>query len=201
MRSLTNRSKLAVVCALAVAVVACVAFAAWPREPTYEGKPLGYWLDRLPPTVMTTPSSGFGKINGVTISGVTLDFSDERAFRAVDALGRSSLRVLIKRLQLPNTPMRTFGTTLRSWAISTGVFRPTPRDIFRSGYWERGQAVTALVRLGKAASPAFPDLITLTKSHPDPGVRASALEVLRQLSPNDYAQVSGQINFLTPAAH
>ncbi|MGH7969600.1 MAG: hypothetical protein ACREIC_12820, partial [Limisphaerales bacterium] len=35
-------------CALAVAVVAVMLAWLSPREPTYRGRPLSYWLDRLP---------------------------------------------------------------------------------------------------------------------------------------------------------
>ena len=48
MRPLTSRSRLLLACALAVAVVAGVVFAMWPKEPVYEGKPLSYWLDQFP---------------------------------------------------------------------------------------------------------------------------------------------------------
>ena len=62
------------------------------------------------------------------------------------------------------------------------------------------QAVTAFLQLGDTAKPALPDVIKLAKSDPDPGVRASALEVLRRLSPADYAQVTGQTNMVSAVA-
>ena len=65
------------------------------------------------------------------------------------------------------------------------------------GYPQKGQAVTGLIRLGDTAKPVLPQVLALAKSDPDPGVRASALEVVRRLSPADYAQVTGQTNVVS----
>jgi hypothetical protein len=66
---------------------------------------------------------------------------------------------------------------------------------------KRGQSVTALLQLGDTAKPVLPQVLTLAKSDPEPGVRASALEVLRRLSPGDYVQLTEPIHLVTEAAH
>jgi hypothetical protein len=58
-------------------------------------------------------------------------------------------------------------------------------------------AVAALTQLGDTAKPILPDIIKVAKTDPDPGVRASAVEVLRRLSPADYAQITGQTNVVS----
>jgi hypothetical protein len=104
MRPLTFRNKLLFGSALAIAVVAGVAFVLWPREPRYEGKPLSYWVDHLPATLVWT-----------NIPYSTIDAGSHKEFlatvdtagEAVDALGPRCLGTLVQRLRSRETTIPT----------------------------------------------------------------------------------------------
>jgi len=88
---------------------------------------------------------------------------------------------------------------LRWQAARFHLVRPTFVD--RDLEWERkrGQAADAFLLLGDTARPVLPDLIQIAKTDTDPGVRATALEVVWHLSPVDWAQITGKTNSLGEA--
>jgi hypothetical protein len=124
-----------------------------------------------------------------------------RALFAVVAVGQKSLPTLLHRLQGRDKHDAITRTvqTLRQWAIRQHLMRagpvPSPPAV------RRGQAALAIVRLGDVAKPLLPAIARLAKAHPDPGVRASALDVLRCLSPADCAQIMGQTSTFSASAH
>ena len=240
MRPLTSRQKLILACALAVAVVAGVVVAVWPREVRYEGKPLSYWLDYLPVTFVSPQghssvwsasqyeaadfitmvwhrqqlsfivwSNGvFGRRTSyltappVSNAGVASPLS-AIADRAVVEVGPGALPVLLERLRTRERHMTHLDQTLLEWRTRLHLRRNVQPGLppWLEFQIKRGQAVTALLQLGDTAKPAIPQVLALAKSDPDPGVRASALEVLRRLSPGDYAQLTEPIHLVTEAAH
>lgn len=186
--------------ALAIAVVAGVAFAVWPREPRYEGKPLSYWLDHLPSLMVETngrelrlftPRRAYLQLqqDSRVISALQ---ATEVAPKAVNTLNDAALPVLLKRLKRRNTRLSHAEACLRQWTWKLNLWQPPPILLYPE--MKRGQAVWALIQLDQSAKPALPAVTALAKSDSDPGVRASAQEVLRRLSPSDYAQVIGHMN-------
>lgn len=240
MGSLTLRSKTALGCALALAVVAGVAFVFWPREPRYEGKPLSYWLDHLPVTLVSPHghSSVWSASQYEAADFVTMAWHQQQqsfivwsngvfarrtsyltapsvsnagvasplsaiADRAVVAVGHRALPVLLERLQTHERHMTHFDQTLLEWRTKLHLRKNVQPALppWLEVQIKRGQAVTALLQLGDAAIPALPQVVGIAKFDPNPGVRASALEVLRRLSPGDYAQLTEPIHLVTEAAH
>jgi hypothetical protein len=274
MRRIIIRNKLAFGYALAVALIAGVLFAVWPKEPRYEGKPLSYWLDQLPTLVVSSsgqPGIGIGNLRYVSYSNrpepaeapslfesrslpssssnleffpyldgfrrstggfetvaprrpddafsglllhppplssqksqvfkMSVEPEYSRALFAVLVVGQRSLPTLLSRLQArdKDDAVTRAVQTIRRWAIKQHLMRagpaPPPPAV------RRGQAALAIVKLGEVAKPFLPAIVRLAKAHPDAGVRASALDVLRCLSPADYAQVTGQANALSASVY
>lgn len=195
MRPLTFPSKLLLGCAVATVVVAGVAFAVWPREARYDGKPLSYWLDQLPATLMWTnvPYSIL-----TTNSYKQFLSSRDAANKAVDALGPDNLPKLVERLRTRDTSITRLRHALHATAVRFGVCKLSWQ--IDTSWFRRGQAVYALCRLGNRARPIIPELVGLAKHNPDPGVQRDALEVLRHLSPVHYAQITGQTNLVSATA-
>lgn len=192
MRPLTFRNKLVLAGALAVAVVAGVVFAIWPREPYYEGKPLSYWVDRL-------PARFWARNKFATVGLHFYRQTNAVAVAAIDALGPRCLPYLVQRLQSGDPLLINLETKLWVWAGRRNVHLFTAPFITAS--LKRAQAVTALLQLGDAVKPVVPKLVALAKTDPDPGVRGYAREVLRQVSPSDYEQVMEQTNLVSQAVH
>jgi hypothetical protein len=124
-----------------------------------------------------------------------------RALFAVLAVGQKSLPTLLHRLQARDKHDAVTRTvqTVRQWAIKQHLMRAgpvaPPPDV------RRGQAALAIVQLGDVAKPLLPGVLRLARTHYDPGVRASARDVLLCLSPADYAQIVGQTNAFSASAH
>ena len=171
-----------------------------PNEPSYKGKPLGYWLDHLPATLLIT--------NGATAMMVPFSYKtaqeaqadEERrtqlmrdAKEAVDALGTNCFRTLVTRLGSTDSRAKLFA---QRCAVRLGLLNPRPW--MDTAQIRRGQALTALARLDSRAKfmngrdkLIVPDLLALTKSN-DPGVRAAALHALREIAPDEYRRLEEQ---------
>jgi hypothetical protein len=106
--------------------------------------------------------------------------------------------MLVKRLGTRETGLTRFKHDLNAVAIRFGVRKPAWQ--IDTAWFRRGQAIYAICRLGQPASSITPQLLVLAKDT-DPGVQRDALEVLRQLSPADYAKVAGQTNWLSAGSH
>ena len=221
--------------AVAVVVGAAVLAAVWPREPTYQDRPLSYWLDRLPETLVTSgPSalpismldgerlsvlsetrlrlpqqtyvymrvhrtltepvlgttSGDGQEFGYSaVYRVNKQTDPESAEAAIEALRSRSLPTLLRWLQMRDT---LFGS-LRENLSRVGVRCHFLKRVWhQSAERQRGRAVTALVILGSTSNSTLPEILRLARTDPDPGIRTSALEVLRRLSPADYVRVAAE---------
>lgn len=197
LRKLTCKPLL--LCALAVAVGAAVLLAVWPTEPTYQGKPLSFWLDKFPETIVNKgPGSSIQTskateeiIYDLQTQSIEQTFSPNEgpaARSAINAIGADCFPSLLRRLQTKDTALSRAREKLSTFGVRLGFCK---RAWALDAQCKRGQAVTALIQLGKPGIPVLPAVVALA-TDPDPGVRASALEVLRRLSPGDYAQFKGE---------
>jgi len=138
------------------------------QEPSYLGKPLSYWVSRLPARLIT-PNGAYLEAypqSYETIADAPQDAAqvaqmDVQARIAVKALGVKCLPSLLRRLDTKDD--------------SSDSTTPSPMI--------RGQVLTALFELGPEAQPAVPTLLTLTNSQ-DAGVKAAALHALQILTPD-----------------
>ena len=127
MRPLSSRQKLFLACALAVAVVALGVVAFWPRELVYEGRPLSYWLDQLPETMITPPGGSSQStlqhgtllfdVKSRTLYQLKREDDTNKARLAVAAVGARCLPVLLQRLQTKNTSFTDFEESLSRWVV------------------------------------------------------------------------------------
>lgn len=175
MRPLTNRQKLMLWGVLAVAVVAGVAFVAFPGEPRYAGEPFSYWVDQLP-SAHFTPDAGMFSIHHVT-------GREETAQKAVAELGNRCLPTLLRRLKSRDTPLTRLKAQVQSTGAKLHLWSNPPFG--NDPFTRRGQAVTALILLGDAAKPILPELIQLAQTNSDPDVQASAAQLLQRLPPDN----------------
>ncbi len=178
-RSKSSRVLLAVVLLLATTVVT---FILVPNEPSYNGKSLSYWLDRLPCTLIgidgsvavampiSYKSAEEGKADRARVSEMA-----RQAKNAVDAIGTNGLRTILSRLRSRDSKAKL---TVQDWAARLGLLNPG----LPSAEKRRGQALTALWRLDDRARPVAPGLVTLTKSD-DIGIRAAAFSALSKVAP------------------
>jgi hypothetical protein len=168
--------------------------ALWQREPQFQGKPFSFWVAQLPATLAWTnvPYSVFsrGSYNQFLRN---LDAADN----AVDALGPGCLETLVRRLGTRETVSSRIKSALKAEGVRRGWFKPDWH--IEAAWFKRGQAITALSRLGPAAEPVVPQILTLAESDRDPGVRRDALEVLRRIAPTAYAQGLAERTAFGPA--
>lgn len=152
-----------------------------------------------PPTVHQKPlrccAQAMALVAGVAFA---LWAETDLAPGALKAIGHSAVPVLVKRLQTKNTRLGSAEALLWQCAQRLNLLR-SPRLVLNVET-KRAQAVWGLLQLGDVARPALPTIAKLAKSDPAPDVRASALEVLRYLSPSDYAELIGQTNVVSAAA-
>ncbi|MGH7969910.1 MAG: hypothetical protein ACREIC_14405, partial [Limisphaerales bacterium] len=172
------------VCLAALVLVAVVLVAVWPREPRFKGRAFSYWVNQLPATLVWT-NVPYSVLTRRSYQDFLATFDD--ASRAVDALGPRCLETLVQRLQARETTFARLKSALKREGTRLGVLKPDWRN--DAGWFKRGQAMTALFRLGAAAKPVVPEISLLAKRAGDTGVRRDALEVLRRLSPAVYGQV------------
>jgi hypothetical protein len=107
------------------------------------------------------------------------------------------LHILFERLQERDSGTSRLKRHVIIWSALHGLSK---RKTVSTPESKRGQAVTAFVQLGDTARPILPQVRALAATDPDPGVRASALLVLRHLSPSDFALVMAQTNAVSGAA-
>jgi hypothetical protein len=185
----------AVIWVALLALVGVVTIIACPKEPSYNGKPLSYWLSQLPATVVSGHfiRQQFPQVYDTT-QEAEADRERRRATRleagnAVDVLGTNCVRALIARMG--STDSRT-KLILRRYAMQ---FRVLARTDMAPAVQRRGQALTALLDLGTHAKSAVPDLLLLARSN-SPEVRAGALCALRNVAPGEYKRLEreGQIS-------
>ena len=181
LRTKKSRVLLAVALLAAATVIAVVLL---PHEPTYNGKSLSYWLDRLPCTWI---GADWSVAVGVPLSYRTAQeaMADEarvseetrQAKCAVDAIGTNGLRTILSRLRSRDSKAKL---TVQRWATRIGLLDPGPG--LHCAETRRGQALTALWRLHDRARPIAPGLVALTVSD-DAGIRATAFSAISKVAP------------------
>jgi hypothetical protein len=184
----TLYSKRAMRVLVSCGLVGLLLFAFFPQEPVYAGKRLNFWLDRLPATTGCSNGELVKRLPAVraycyeeAVAGhERLLVTSETAERAVYFFGPRCLPALAARLRCQDT--RFTGLREKIWqvAMKHGLWRGC--HVLHEAVIERGQAITAISQLGEiTARPLLPDLVRIARRDPDPGLRASALEVLRRL--------------------
>jgi hypothetical protein len=106
------------------------------REPSYQDRPLDFWLRALDSQSDSDP-----------------------ALQAIDAIGPKSIPALIHRLRDTDSRLKLRALNL---AVRLGAIDRS-RMTERLASTRRSQAVTAFTRLGARAKPAIPDLLKLTE--------------------------------------
>jgi hypothetical protein len=159
------------------------------REPYYEGKPFTYWLDQIVCTQVFTNGSFSVMYPGsyLTFAQAEKDQANlfrrtEKAIKVVTEMGGECLPLLMRRLRSHDSKWKNH---VIDWAERFHLMRPSWR---RSVAFERGQALTAITKLGYSAKPIFQELKILANDK-DPSVSAAAKYALEQLRPDDFERL------------
>ena len=146
---------------LGVLLVAAVGGLLWwsprePREPVYEGKPIGYWLARHDATISSTRQLS-----------IALGQDDYRFPKGM-ATDSNAIPFLIEALKRKDTALREayLKAYMRMWpriplSIRGRLSEPVLASVVR------GNAVGFLSRMGPMAKPAVPGLIRALKENAD----------------------------------
>ncbi len=151
-------------------------------QPRYKNRSYTQWLAQLPEGILT-PGGGMGMIYPVAYRSRAEAIADEErlsrssgeALSAIDDIGDKGLPVLVRWLQSKDSKLRL---ALVRWAVWIPILK---QHHFRSAAEKRGQALTAIIKLGRRADAIIPDL-RLLACDKDPGVSATALFALHQLT-------------------
>lgn len=143
----------------------------WPGEPSYEGKSITYWINH-PHT--ERPFESFGEKQF---------YPEEVKFPKVDD---AALPYLVKALnQRDGRLYRAYRTNF--YELPTGLQRLLPAPKPSSNELIRLVAIEVLNRMGKAAKPAIPELIRVSKSDDSEFVRSFAVDLLGHFAKGDKA--------------
>lgn len=151
---------------LAVAVLSGFAWLALrpPREPVYEGKPLGYWL-RHP---MLTPITNYPFLGGTSIN-----------FPKVDS---NAVPFLVQALERPDGAFdRQYGNLYLK--LPPRFRSRLPKPVFPGEL--RTHATSILCKMGKDAKPAIPVLIRMMKTDSSSNARFGATTCLLSIGGGD----------------
>jgi len=167
--------------AIGVATLALLVLTTNRGEPSYQGKPLSYWVRQLPYTIVQTNWSGPNYSERADTIWVSAGAQPQRwdssgdSLPAVAAMGADALPFLIRRLRQSDTPSKLM---INKYSSKIGI----KRQPFDSAVAIRAQAVTALVELVPLSAYARQQLRSLTNDA-DPGVAASAKFILSGAAP------------------
>jgi hypothetical protein len=175
-----------------VGVGAVLLIALWPREELYQGKPFSYWLDHLYCKIVTPTGDvmPWAPYPTPALNQADLETHRQQADQArkiVRRVGGKHLPMLVRRLQSTDSPWKTAAL---NWAVRFHLIKAVwlyPADV------RRGQALTAIIDLGYAAKPIFPELRELANDR-DPQVRASAKYALDQIKPEEFERLERMQN-------
>lgn len=168
---------------LGACVAAAVTVLAWDllllREPSYQGKPLSYWLGGEDPD----------------FHGLLNPAEENEAKVALEAMGRPCVRRLTKMIAAHSAaPDLSDWPRLHKWFRRSGLER---RYVAREStlYHGRDSAEGAFGILGPKAASAVPDLIVLLEDR-DVNVRESAAKVLAYIGPGARSAVPSLVRCL-----
>jgi hypothetical protein len=196
-------------CGSIVAVIGClVGIGAYQLlGPWYEGRPLGYWLDRLEPAPLQSPllrpaKQAVGIRNAAAAAAWEAERTEmhKRSSSVLKHAGRECLPVLLSRLTAPAQPVRKafvaqWGFRLRRWAYNLGVVDHVPTADSDFSQDRRGQAVRAIVLLGDRAAPLIPQLSALAaRADDDNPVTVAASMALWGIAPDEFRRVRPQFS-------
>jgi hypothetical protein len=136
------------------------------REAEYNGKPVGYWVDKV-------------------LSGLNPN-EDVETFQALRHIGAPAAAPLVQALTLTDSPLRHYYTGLRS-KLPASLNRLLPHQRLDSPN-ARNNAFAALEQMGPAAKSQVPELIGLL-NHADKQVRIYATLVFADIGPDAKAAV------------
>ena len=139
--------------------------------------PNGSILIRLPRTYMNMTVA---EANASLLSDQE---KSEKALKVVGQIGGRCLPMLLQRLKSRDS---AFKTRLVQWLVLNHLLSPSM--VPRSAAIMRGQAVTAIVKLGYSAKPIFPELALLAQDT-DPQIKASAKYALDRLDPAEFSRL------------
>ncbi len=165
----------------AVGVVVWFVAAAGPREPSYQGKSLDYWLNQMPaPKIYVDPSSGASHYMGAgyatrtwmghATATLAIHEQPEDCLSAMKAMGTDALPILLAKLQARDTSWKT---RINQWRVKAGIKPP----IFASAMQTRGEAISGLEALQPLPESLLQQLRALCMNA-DPGIAAAAGYVL-----------------------
>lgn len=176
----------------------------WQRQPRYEDHSLSYWLDGLQPTVISPahdvrywPNQKFRNTAAVTAWIARTTEMHERSAQVLRSAGPECLPVLFARLTAGQTPTRWL--FLREWAYTLRLTDrgPVPGEDYSQV--RRGQALTAILLLGKRAAPLASQLSVLTAEDKDDSVHRAASYALHNIAPDEFRRVRGPAKALQRA--
>jgi hypothetical protein len=153
----------------AVLVLAFLALPAYliprsPPEPTYNGKPLHFWLDQL----VRSRMSGVPAVLNADKTG--------EAQAAIRAIGTNAIPTLLRMVRAHDSPLKHRLILL----LHRQSLIPVPWHTDGEYHF---QAAAAFQVLGHSASPAAPELMDLALHDPDPAVRHAAADALFFIQP------------------
>lgn len=175
------------------------------KEPLYAGKPLSFWIDQLPATIVTTNGTGrplTAFMRFVVEASGNLNMLPKareaslEASNAIRDMGSQCVPFLIRNLN--TTASSRLRLVLVEWGLKLHLLKSSSR-LARSGDMVRGRAVTGILELGDAAKAAVPDLLVLARSK-DPGVSVSARYVLERLAPDELKRLQREEEMQKPPA-
>jgi hypothetical protein len=155
-----------IIMVLSLAVVGIVSlYALWPHQPTHQGQPLSWWLERR----LTAHENRHE-------NRVPLD--EERAAEAIRQMGTNSLPTLLRMLRARDSRLKQVAM---AWSAKQSVikFPCTPADRCRE------QALEGYRALGPVASGQILALSEVLTNDPLPAVRDMAARALEFIARND----------------
>lgn len=150
-------------------------------EPTFEQKPISYWLNQLPSRLLAPDGRGYGISLPGPVGTATETRSNQgrkQAFKALDAIGTNCLPILLARIQTKDIG---FMKPVWNWAER---WRMVEASSAREASFRRGQALTAFAYLGSRARPITPHLLELT-NNPDTNLQFMAWYALEAVAPDE----------------
>jgi len=167
-----------------------------PSEPRIEGRSLGYWLDRLQPTVITPtqsiqswPSQKFHNQTAVKSWIAQSMKRHERSLEVLETAGPECLPILLARLTA--RPTRSGTGFLRRCAYTLRLVDSVPNraEEYNQTEIRRGQAVTAIVFLGDRAAGLVPKLSAIAAEDKNDAVHRAASHALFQVAPDEFRRI------------
>jgi hypothetical protein len=151
-------------------------FARAPVEPTYEGRSLSYWTEKL--------SYDDQFVDGVTFEKLPAFHADVKAIRAI---GSNSIPFLLAAIDTRETAVRRIATRLSS-KLEKGMR-------IKSADAQHEEAICAFRVLGDQGAIAVPALTTMLQKHDATHARAPLL-ALAGIGPAAYPAVRDATNFI-----